>query len=276
MNTHLEHSGSPFAILPGFRRNRRLIVEMTKREIKKRYQGSIFGLAWAFINPILMLAVYSFVFTVIFQRRWGVSENESPIDFPLLLFAGLIIFSIFSEAMNRSPRLIVGNVNYVKKVIFPLEILTWVSVGVTIFHALINLAILLVVQLLFKGFFPVTMFLLPLVLLPAVLLSLGISWFLSSLGTYFRDISQLLGFFTTFLMFTSAVFYPLSGVSEKYQKWFKLNPIALIIDESRKLLIFGQYPDWSSIGILMLASALAAFIGFWWFQKTRKGFADVL
>ncbi len=276
MNPHLEHSGSLFAIFQSFRRNHRLIVDMTKREIKKRYQGSIFGLAWAFINPLLMLAVYTFVFTVIFQRRWGISENESRADFPLLLFTGLIIFSIFSESMNHSPGLIIGNVNYVKKVIFPLEILTWVSVGGTLFHALVNLTILLVVQLLFKGIFPFTVFLLPFTLLPIILLSLGVSWFLSSLGTYFRDISQVLGFFTTFLMFSSAVFYPLSGLPEKYQKWLRLNPIALIIDESRKMLIFGQYPDWTSVGILIVASALVAFLGFWWFQKTRKGFADVL
>lgn len=276
MNPHLEHSIAPLAILSSFGRNRRLIIEMTKREIKKRYQGSIFGLAWAFINPLLMLTVYTFVFSVVFEMRWGVSGNESRIDFALLLFTGLIIFGVFSEAMNGSPGLIIGNVNYVKKVIFPLEILTWVSVGASLFHSLVNVIILLVVQFLFKGFFPLTAFLLPITLFPIILLSLGISWFLSSLGAYFRDISQVLVFFTTILMFTSAVFFPLSSLPKNYHRWLKLNPIALIIDECRKILIYGQSPDWFSIGILSIVGALVAFLGFWWFQKTRKGFADVL
>lgn len=276
MNPHLEHSGSLLAIFQSFRRNHRLIIDMTKREIKKRYQGSIFGLAWAFINPLLMLIVYTFVFSVVFKARWGVSENESRIDFALLLFTGLIIFGVFSEAINGSPGLIIGNVNYVKKVIFPLEILTWVSVGATLFHTLVNVMILLIVQFLFKGFFPFTAFLLPFTLFPIVLLSLGASWFLSALGAYLRDINQVLAFFTTLLMFTSAIFFPLSGLPENYQKWLRLNPIALIVEEGRKILIYGQFPDWLSIGILTIVSALVAFLGFWWFQKTRRGFADVL
>lgn len=276
MDPHLKHSGSPFAIFHSFRRNRRLIVEMTKREIKKRYQGSVFGLAWAFINPLLMLTVYTFVFSVVFEMRWGTSGNGNRIDFALLLFTGLIIFGVFSETMNGSPGLIIGNVNYVKKVIFPLEILTWVSVGATLFHTMVNVMILLIVQFLLKGFFPFTAFLLPITLFPIILLSLGISWFLSSLGAYLRDITQILVFFTTLLMFTSAVFFPLSNLPENYQRWLRLNPIALIIEECRKILVYGQYPDWLSIGLLSIVGALVAFFGFWWFQKTRKGFADVL
>jgi lipopolysaccharide transport system permease protein len=276
MNPQAEHSSNLVAIFRSFKRNRRLIFEMTKRDIKKRYQGSIFGIAWSFITPLLMLAVYTFVFSVIFKSRWGISQNESRIDFAIILFAGLIIFNIFSESLNQSPSLIINNVNYVKKVIFPLEILSLVSIGSILFHGLVSLIILLLVQLLFKGFFPIAIFFLPFAFLPIILLSLGVSWFFSALGVYIRDISQILGVFTTILMFTSAIFFPLSALPEKYQILLKFNPIAMVVEECRRILVYGQSPDWLLTGILLIVSALTAYLGFWWFQKTRKGFADVL
>jgi lipopolysaccharide transport system permease protein len=276
MNMQAEHSSKPVAIFRSFSRNRRLVFEMTKREIKKRYQGSFLGLAWSFVTPLLMLAVYTFVFSVVFKARWGISENESRIDFAITLFAGLIVFNTFSEALNQSPGLIINNVNYVKRVIFPLEILSLISMGSILFNSMISLIILLLVQLVFKGFFPITIFFLPLTLLPLLLLGLGVSWFFSALGVYIRDVSQLLGLLTTVLMFLSAVFFPLSTLPETYQVWLKLNPIAMIIEECRKVLVYGKNPDWLVVGILLTISLLAAYVGFWWFQKTRKGFADVL
>jgi lipopolysaccharide transport system permease protein len=228
------------------------------------------------VTPLLMLAVYTFVFSVVFKARWGISENESRIDFAITLFAGLIVFNTFSEALNQSPGLIINNVNYVKRVIFPLEILSLISMGSILFNSMISLIILLLVQLVFKGFFPITIFFLPLTLLPLLLLGLGVSWFFSALGVYIRDVSQLLGLLTTVLMFLSAVFFPLSTLPETYQVWLKLNPIAMIIEECRKVLVYGKNPDWLVVGILLTISLLAAYVGFWWFQKTRKGFADVL
>jgi len=276
MYPHTEHPDNLVVILNSFRRNRRLIYEMTKREVKKRYRGSFLGMAWSFIHPLLMLVVYTFVFSVVFRARWGGSENENRIDFAIALFAGLIVFGIFSEALNQSPGLIINNVNYVKRVIFPLEILSWVSIGSILFNSLVSLGILLFVQLAFKGFFPATIFFLPLTLLPVVLLGLGVSWFFSALGVYIRDINQVLGVFTTILMFISAVFFPLSALPEAYQRWLKLNPIAMIIEECRKVLVYGENPDWVITGILLFLGFLTAYFGFWWFQKTRKGFADVL
>lgn len=276
MNLKAYHSSHLLSIFRNTQRNRHLIFEMTKREIKKRYQGSILGLAWSFITPLLMLTVYTFVFSIVLKSRWGVEANESRTDFAIILFAGLIVFNMFSEAINQAPYLIIQNVNYVKKVIFPLEILSWVSLGGIIFHAGVSIGILLIVQLLLKGYLPWTALLFPVVILPMVLISLGASWFISSLGVFIRDISQLISFLTTILLFTSAIFFPLSALPEIAQAILRLNPIVLLVEESRKVLIYGHMPDWFILAVLTVISVLIAYLGFGWFQKTRNGFADVL
>ena len=275
MNAHQVPSSTPSAMFKSLWRNRLLIWQMTQRDIAARYRGSVIGLAWSFINPLLMLLVYTFVFSVVFKARWGV-EEESRSDFAILLFAGMIVFGLFAEMINRAPGQIVSNANYVKKVVFPLEILSWVSLGSVLFHSLVSLAVLLMAQLLINLSLPWTVILFPLVLLPLIFASLGGAWFLAALGVYVRDIGQITAVFTTVLMFMSAVFYPISALPESYQAWLRLNPLVLIITESRKVLILGSLPDWSWLGISLLMGLTIAFAGFWWFQKTRKGFADVL
>jgi lipopolysaccharide transport system permease protein len=275
MNAHQAPSATPSAMFTSLWRNRQLILQMTRREVAIRYRGSVIGLAWSFINPLLMLIVYTFVFSVVFKARWGV-EGESRTDFAIILFTGMIVFGLFAEIVNRSPGQIVSNPNYVKKVVFPLEILSWVSLGSVLFHSLVSLAVLLLAQLIINFSLPWTVVLFPLILLPLIFASLGAAWFLAALGVYVRDIGQITTVFTTVLMFVSAVFYPVSALPEAYQAWLRLNPLVLIITESRKVLIFGSLPDWSWLGIALLMGLIIAFAGFWWFQKTRKGFADVL
>ena len=275
MNAHQVPSPTPSAMFKSLWRNRLLIWQMTQRDIAARYRGSVIGLAWSFINPLLMLLVYTFVFSVVFKARWGVAE-ESRTDFAILLFAGMIVFGLFAEMINRAPAQIVSNANYVKKVVFPLEILSWISLGSVLFHSLVSLAVLLLAQLLSNLSLPWTVILFPLVLLPLIFASLGGAWFLAAMGVYVRDIGQITTVFTTVLMFMSAVFYPISALPESYQAWLRLNPLVLIITESRKVLILGSLPDWSWLGISLLMGLTIAFAGFWWFQKTRKGFADVL
>lgn len=276
MNAHRAPSPTPAAMFTSFWRNRHLIWQMVRREIAARYRGSIIGLAWSFINPLLMLAVYTFVFSVVFKARWGTGENESQAQFAIILFAGLIVFGLFAETVNRAPRQIISNANYVKKVVFPLEILSLVSLGAVLFHSMISLLVLLLAQLIINQSIPWTAVLFPLVLLPLIFTSLGAAWFLAALGVYVRDIGQITTVFTTVLMFLSAIFYPVSALPERYQVWLRLNPLVLIISESRKVLIFGSLPDWFWLGIAMLMGLAIAFSGFWWFQKARKGFADVL
>jgi lipopolysaccharide transport system permease protein len=223
-----------------------------------------------------MLAVYTFVFSVVFKARWGVSNNESRAEFAIILFTGLIVFGFFADMVNRAPGQIISNVNYVKKVVFPLEILSWVSLGAGLFQSLVSIVVLLLAQLIIKLSLPWTVVLFPIVLLPLIFASLGVAWFLAALGVYIRDIGQITTVFTTMLMFLSAIFYPVSALPEKYQGWLRLNPLVVIIAESRKVLIFGTLPDWTWLGIALVTGFVIAFAGFWWFQKTRKGFADVL
>jgi lipopolysaccharide transport system permease protein len=257
-------------------RNRQLITQMTKREVVGRYRGSVMGLAWSFFNPILMLTVYTFVFSVVFKARWGLGADETKTDFAILVFVGMILQGLFAECVNRAPGLILGNVNYVKKVVFPLEILPLIALGSALFHAGVSMVVLVVAQLLLNGSVPWTLIMFPIVLLPLLLATLGVAWFLAALGVYVRDIGQVTGVFTTVLMFLSPVFYPVASLPENYQIWLRLNPLTYIIEEGRNVLVHGLLPDMTAWLTYTLASLTIAWLGYWWFQKTRKGFADVI
>lgn len=266
---------TPAAMLDSLWRHRYLISSLIKREIIGRYRGSILGLLWSFFNPIFMLAVYTFVFSVVFQARWTTVE-ESRALFALVLFAGLIIFNLFAECINRAPTLILTNVNYVKKVVFPLEILPWVILGTALFHSLVSFLVWLLFSLFVIGTPPLTMLFFPLILLPLLLLIVGLSWLLASVGVFLRDVSQFVTIITTMLMFLTPIFYPLTAIPDNYQALILCNPLAYVVEQGRGLLIFGQLPDWKIYCALTLGTFLLAWGGFAWFQKTRKGFADVL
>jgi len=268
-------STSPLAMAASLLHNRRLIRVLIVRDVAGRYRGSIFGILWSFFNPVLMLAVYTFVFSVIFKARWG-GSGESKAEFAIVLFAGLLVFNLFSECISRAPSLILSNANYVKKVVFPLEILPWVAFGTALFHALINLAVWLMFSLIILGLPPATFLLFPLEMVPLALLIMGFSWFLASLGVFVRDVGQMIGVLVTILMFLTPVFYPLSAIPEVYRIFLYFNPLTFIVEQTRGLLIFGQAPAWGRLGLLTSLSAVVAWLGFAWFQKTRKGFADVL
>lgn len=276
INPHANHLTSPTALVRSLWQHRNLIVQMIRREVVGRYRGSIMGLAWSFFNPILMLLVYTFVFSVVFKARWGVGAEESQANFAIVLFVGMIVHSLFAEVLNRAPGLILSNVNYVKKVVFPLEILPIVAMGAALFHTLISLGVLLSATLMVHGSLSWTIIFFPITILPLLIATLGIAWFLASLGVFVRDIGQTIGIFTTVMMFISPVFYPVSALPEKFQFWLMLNPLTFMIEQSRAIMIFGKLPDWTGLGIYTAVSLMVAWAGFWWFQKTRKGFADVL
>ena len=276
MNPHRAHSPSPLEIYASFIRNRVLINQMAKREVLGRYRGSVIGLGWSFFNPLLMLSVYTFFFSFVFKSRWGNVQDAGHADFAIILFVGLIIHGLFAECINRAPTLINSNVSYVKKVVFPLEVFPWIAMGSALFHAGISIIVLLALQLVIAGSLHWTIVFLPLVVLPLILVTLGFAWFLAATGVYVRDISQTTGLITSVMLFVSPVFYPISTLPHKMQLLVMLNPLTLIIEESRKVLLFGETPNWSALGVYSLVSMVIAWIGFWWFQKTRKGFADVL
>lgn len=275
MNPHLSPSAGPISMIFSLWRNRSLISQMTKREVIGRYRGSVMGLTWSFFNPILMLAVYTFVFSEIFKSRWvGVDTGKG--GFAILLFVGMIVHGLFAECANRAPSLVMTNSNYVKKVVFPLEILPVITLGSALFHSCISLIVLLAAQFLIMDQLYWTALLFPLILVPLILATLGISWFLASLGVYLRDVGHVITVLTTVLLFLSPVLYPVAALPEVYKPWLNLNPLTYIIEESRSVLLFGHLPQWGSLGVAVVVGAVIASLGFWFFQKTRKGFADVI
>lgn len=277
IDPHSKPATSLFSMVRSLWRNRQLIVQMTRREVVGRYKGSAMGLAWSFLNPVFMLVVYTIVFSEIFKSRWGgVGADDSKTQFAVILFVGMIVLGLFSELLNRAPGLILSNANYVKKVIFPLEILPVVAMGAALFHSLVSLIVLLTAFLIFNGFLQWTLVFIPLVLLPIVILSLGLAWMLASLGVFIRDIGQTVGIITTVLMFLAPVFYPVTAVPEGLRLFIMANPLTFIIEQAREVLIFGHLPNWLGLGIYTIVASVIAWLGYAWFQKTRKGFADVL
>lgn len=262
-------------MIGSFWRNRQLIGILAMREVVGRYRGSMLGILWSFFHPVFMLAVYTFVFSVVFKARWHVG-SDSRTEFALVLFAGLILFNLFSECANRAPGLILANVNYVKKVVFPLEILPWVNMGSALFHAVVSLTVWLLFYALFFSTPHLTVLLLPAVILPVLLFTIGLSWALAALGVYLRDVSQIVGIITTVLMFLSPIFYPISALPSEYRRLMYFNPLTLAIEQARDVLFWGTIPDPAIYGLYLLMSMMFAWAGFAWFQKTRKGFADVI
>ncbi|HEY8587568.1 MAG TPA: ABC transporter permease [Rhodanobacter sp.] len=257
-------------------RYRALIGQMTVREVVGRYRGSFLGMAWSFFNPLLMLSVYTFVFTSVFHSRWSGADAQDKTSFAIMLFIGMIVYSIFADNVNRAPTLITTNTSYVKRVVFPLEILPLVSMGAAIFHTLVSLLVWLLAYILLVGMPHATALLLPLIVLPFVLGTLGVSWFLASIGVFLRDVNQTVGILTTALMFLAPVFYSLESVPPRFKPVIMANPATFIIEEARTVLVWGHAPNWAGLAVYGLVSAFFAWAGFWWFQKTRKGFADVL
>ena len=276
INPHAAQPTSLVALATSLWRNRQLIVQMITREVAGRYKGSAMGLAWSFFNPVFMLSVYTFVFSVIFKSRWGVGGEESKAQFAVVLFVGMIVHGLFAEVLNRAPSLILAHVNYVKKVIFPLEILPVIAMGAALFHSLISVGVLLAAFILFNGYLHWTVIFTPLILLPLVILTTGFAWMLASLGVFLRDVGQTIGIITTVMLFLAPVFYPVTALPEGFRPWLMANPLTFIIEQAREVLIWGHLPNLMGLVLYTLAATGTAWAGFAWFQKTRKGFADVL
>ena len=256
-----------------------LIKHMVLREVASRYKGSLLGLMWAVINPILMLAVYTFFFSVVFQSRWsgaGHVGSDSKFEFAIVLYAGLLVFNLFSECISRAPSLILSNANYVKKVVFPLEVLPWVALGSALFHVLIGFGVILVFIVLAGMPLHASAVLFPLVLLPLVPMIMGLCWLLSSVGVFFRDIGQIIGMALTALMFLSPIFYPTSALPESLQSLLYWNPLTFVIEQSRNVLIWGTLPDFGGLLVYSAVSLGVAWLGLLAFKAMRSGFADVL
>lgn len=270
---------NPLSVVSAFRSfatHRKLIYQLAKREVLGRYRGSIAGLAWSFFNPLLMLAVYTFVFSFVFNARWAGSAEGSRAEFAIILFAGIMVHGFLGECLSRAPMLVLANASYVKKVVFPLEILTWSTVASAFFHMLITLCVLLIAQYLLLDRLPLTALYYPLVILPLVLVAAGTTWFFAALGVYYRDVGQMTGLLVTVLLFMSPALYPVSSLPPQLRKVIYLNPLTFIIEQSRGVLLWGVAPDWPGLAKYFLCSLVLAYLGYYWFQLVRRGFADVV
>lgn len=252
-----------------------LTFELTKRDILGRYRGASFGLLWSLISPFLMLGVYSFAFGFVMKGRWPQSAG-SQVPFAAILFVALIVHGFFAECLNRSPLLITSQPNFVKRVIFPLEILPWSMLLSALFHSFMNIVAFIILRLVVEGTLTWTIVYLPLVMLPLMLVTLGISWMLAALGVYLRDIGQVTSVLATAMLFMSSAMYPLSSVPEQYRPYFQMNPLTFIIDQAREVALWGHTPDWAGLGLYALCGLGLTYLGYAWFNVTRKGFADVL
>lgn len=252
---------------------RDLIIQLTERDTRSRYRGSAMGLFWSAIHPLLMLTVYTFFFTEIFPGRWAGADR---LDFALVLFIGLLLHGFVAECLSRAPGLVVEQPNLVKKIVFPLDVLPVVAIGTAIFHLLIGLAIWFAFHLLIVGVPPWTVVFMPFVLVPLVLMTLGVCWFLAAIGVYLRDVGHITPVLSAVLLFASPVFYPLSALKPPFQTIVAASPLTIPIEQARAVLLMGQPPQWDVLAAYAAVAIVVAWLGAAWFRATRKGFADVL
>lgn len=253
--------------------NRALLHRMVKRDVRGRYQGSVFGTIWSFATPLLLLCAYWFFLGVVLQARFGTTPQ---VAFPVVLFSGLVTHLFFAEVLGRASGLIFEHATYVKKVVFPLAVLPWMTLATAGFHLCVNLSILLLGQLIILGSIPPTWPLLIVVLFPVLPLLLGLGWLISAVSVFLRDIQQVVPLLLTLMMFASPIFYPMEIVPEQYRNFLYLNPTTLIVEQVRVVAINGELPNFYLLGAYFAVAIAVMFLGYWFFARTRKGFADVL
>ncbi len=252
-----------------------LTPQLIRREIEGRYRGSLLGALWSFATPLFMLGVFTFVFAVVLKTRWGASQGSTT-EFALIIFAGLTTFNIFAEVVSRAPTLVTAQPNLVTKVVFPLEILPVVALGAALFHSMIAFYVLLGFQAVFGSGLYAAVLLVPALVLPLCLFTLGLSWFLAALGVYVRDVNQIMPPLITALMFLSPIFYPSASLPEWIRPVTTNSPLAYSIEAVRDAVIFGTLPSFGLWLFGLSAGTIVAVLGYLFFQKTRRGFADVL
>ena len=267
---------NPFALIAHLWPHRGLIRQLTRREILYRYKGSYLGLYWAFLQPLFMLGVYTFVFSVVLESKWGVDLQDDRLMFAMALFCGILTFNLLGDVANAAPSLILGNVSFVKKVIFPLEILPVVKLFGALVHACFGLVILFLGMVISGHPLRWTIVLLPLVWLPMAMFALGCGYFLSSLGVFIRDIGATVGVLVSMFLFMSPIFYPLEAVPDAFQAYCRLNPIAIYVEDARRVLLWGKVPDWPWFAAGFVFALIVLCTGFMFFMRSKRAFADVI
>lgn len=272
----LLHYLNPIALVSHLWLQRDLIAQFTIREIEGRYKGSSLGIVWSFAQPLLLLTTYTVVFGLIFRSGWNGTNHQNLKQSALIIFCGLIAFNLFGDCVNRAAGLVAEVPNFVKKIVFPLEVLPVSVLGSALFHALVSMIILLAGVLVTSQRFPVTMALLPLVILPLTFLTLGLTWFLAGLGVFVRDIRHLVSLGVQILFFMTPIVYSLEVVPQSLRPWIRINPLTSAVDNFRRVILWGLPPEWGELLAWLLASGLVLLFGYAWFMKAKKGFADVI
>jgi lipopolysaccharide transport system permease protein len=270
------HFLNPIAMARNLWHHRDLIRQFTRREIEGRYRGSFLGLFWSFVNPLVLLLIYTFVFGVVFAARWPNAKTDNLSEFAITLFCGITAYNIFSESVGKAAHLVVGVPNYVKKVVFPLEVLPVSTLGAALFHSGISLIILLIARQVIAGSIPWTLVFLPLVILPLLLLCLGLSWFLASLGVFVRDINYTVALVIQVLFFLTPIFYAVENIPEPYRTIIGFNPLTPIVENVRRVVLWGLPPQWAELLLWIAVTGALMVLGYAWFMKTKKAFADVI
>lgn len=263
---------NPFA---AFGRHRNLTRELVRNEILGRYRGASFGMLWSLLSPFMMLVVYAIAFGSILKGRWP-QVGDTHAEFGLVIFVGIFVHGFFGECFTRAPRLMLDNANYVKRVVFPLDILPWTMVLSALFHLAMNVLVFCLLSFFVYRQLSPLVILLPVVLAPLVLLTVAVSWVVSSLGVYLRDIMQVAPVVSTAMFFLSSAIVPVQAVPEQYQLLFHLNPLTFFIDQAREVALWGRPPDWAGLGLYAIGGLVAVFLAHAWFRRTSRGFADVL
>lgn len=268
---------NPLRAMRSLWRHRDLIWQLAWRDLRQRYQGSVLGLAWAFLMPLLHLAVYTFVFNVVLRARWDQGGgDDGRLVFALALFCGLIFFNVFGEAVAAAPLVMLQGANYVKKTVFPLEVLPVISLVQVLIRAAASLLILVIAILLLTGMGRWTMVLIVLPVVPLVFMALGASWFLAALGVFLRDISHAVTILVQVLFFLTPIVYPLSAVPQPYRELLAINPLTPMVEMMRGAAMWGQVPDWRWFTLSLVISLLVFQVGYAFFMKSKRAFADVM
>lgn len=263
---------NPVRIFAEIWQHRYLLGQLIKRDVLLRYRGAMFGVLWIFLSPLIMLIIFAFIFGNIFQARWPQQENDMP--FWVLLYIGLIAFNVFAETISRAPTSVRGYPSFVKKIIFPVNILPVVPLGVSLVHGGFNFVILLA-ALAWTSNLHAGILLFPLLVVPLILLALGLSWFLAAWGVFIKDMTQIVPVFVQMLMFLSPVFYPVSAVPEVLRPIYQYNPLGTVIEISRAA-ITGLPIEWGSWTIALCFCLGGSILGYAFFQHSRDEFADAL
>jgi lipopolysaccharide transport system permease protein len=268
---------NPVAMAANLWRHRHLIRQLSQREVALRYRATYLGILWSILTPLALLVVYTFVFAVVFRSRWTDDPNESNSEFALTMFCGMLLWNMFADVVTRAPTMIVHNPNYVKKVVFPLEV--FVISGLC--AALVNLALSYLVWL--AGFLiirsalpPITLLWLPLVLLPVCLVTCGVGWFLASVGVFIRDMGNAVVLVLQVLFFATPIFYSIERVPRPFRTVLEINPLSHSVEDARRVMIYGLPPDWAWWAPTLGGAALLALLGYAFFMKSKRAFADVL